>query len=148
LALSGTATPTGQLFPQASLRQRLGPHSQLRSVELLSVPGRPQRTEASFKEPPHYEFDNRDEMLWWKHCRHLAGPSLPTEGLHELLVVLESQTAAEEDQPLKLQRSRHQTLSFRFEPPAAWRVHMATRDGKSYPFRVLRAVYETAPAGD
>jgi predicted RNase H-like nuclease len=143
LALSGTATPTGRLFPQTSLRERLGPHAQLRSVGLLTVPGRPQRTEASFKEPPHYEFDNLDEMLWWKHCRHLAGPSLPTEGLHELQVIVGDDP--ESDTPLKLQRSRHQTLSFRFEPPAAWRAHLPTRDGRVYPFRVLRAVYDTAP---
>jgi predicted RNase H-like nuclease len=146
LALASTAAPAGQLFPQASLRERLGPHSRLRSVELLSVPGRPQRTEASFKDLPRYEFDNLDEMLWWKHCRHLAGPSLPTEGLHELVVLIGSDP--ENATPLKLQRSRHQTLSFRFEPPAAWRARVTTRDGRTYAFRVLRAVYETLPAAD
>ena len=147
LALGGTAAAAARLFPQTSLRERLGPHAQLRSVELLTVPGRPQRTEASFKEPPRYEFDNLDEMLWWKHCRHLGGPSLPTEGLHEMLVVVGSEPD-DAAAPLKLQRSRHQTLSFRFEPPAGWRALVPTRDGKIYPFRVLRAVYETAPASD
>jgi len=146
LALSGTSAPTGRLFPQASLRERLGPYARLRSVELLTVPGRPQRTEATFKDPPQYEFDNLDEMLWWKHCRHLAGPSLPTEGLHELVVVVGSETG--DEAPLKLQRSRHQTLSFRFEPPAAWRASVPTRDGKVYLFRVLRAVFETLPSAD
>ena len=149
LAQSGTALAADRLFPRASLRERLGAHAQLRSVGLLPVPGRPQRTEASFKNPPQYEFDNLDEMLWWKHCRHLAGPTLPTEGLHELLVEL-GQDAPDGGQPspLRLLRSRHQTLSFRFDPPAAWRERMSTRDGKVYPFRVLRAVYETLPAPD
>ena len=55
---------------------------------------------------------------------------------------------ADDGAPLKLQRSRHETLSFRFEPPAAWREHVPTRDGKTYPFRVVRAVYETLPAAD
>jgi predicted RNase H-like nuclease len=146
LALAGSASPAGRLFPQASLRERLGPHARLRSVELLHMPGRPQRTEASFKDPPQFEFDNLDEMLWWKHCRHLAGPGLPTEGLHELVVVVGAEP--DDETPLKLQRSRHQTLSFRFEPPAAWRARVTTRDGKTYPFRVLRAVYDTAPSSD
>ncbi len=149
LAQSGTAVAGDRLFPRASLRERLGAHAQLRSVGLLPVPGRPQRTEASFKDSPHYEFDNLDEMLWWKHCRHLAGPPLPTEGLHELLVVLGPDSPdGGQQSPLKLLRSRHQTLSFRFDPPSAWRERMATRDGKIYPFRVLRAVYETLPASD
>ena len=148
LALTGTGVATDCLFPRASLRERLGRHAQLRSVGLLPVPGRPQRTEASFKTPPQYEFDNLDEMLWWKHCRHLAGPSLPTEGLHELLVLLDPGPPGKGEAPLKLLRSRHQTLSFRFDPPSAWRERMATRDGKVYPFRVLRAVYETLPAAD
>jgi predicted RNase H-like nuclease len=146
LALSGTAAPTGQLFPQASLRERLAPHAHLRAVGLFKVQGQPQRIEASFKDLPRYEFDNVDEMLWWKHCRHLAGPGLPTEGLHELVVVVGS--GPEEQAPLKLQRSRHQTLSFRFEPPAAWRARVPTRDGKVYPFRVIRAVFETLPSAD
>jgi hypothetical protein len=45
--------------------------------------------------------------------------------------------------PLRLTRSRHKTLSFRFEPPQIWRARIAPRDGRTYPFRVLRAVYET-----
>ena len=147
LAAGNTATPGSQLFPRASLRERLGPHAQLRSVNLLPVPGRPQHTEASFKESPRYEFDNLDEMLWWKHCRHVAGPDLPTEGLYELDVLL-NPDADDEPPTLKLMRSRHQTLSFRFDPPASWRTRMPTRDGKIYAFRVLRAVYETLPAGD
>ncbi len=149
LAQGGTAVAGDRLFPRASLRERLGAHAQLRSVGLLPVPGRPQRTEASFKDPPQYEFDNLDEMLWWKHCRHLAGPTLPTEGLHELLVVLGPDSPdGGQQSPLKLLRSRHQTLSFRFDLPSAWRERMATRDGKTYPFRVLRAVYETLPVID
>ena len=44
--------------------------------------------------------------------------------------------------PLRLLRSRHKVLSFRFEPPAAWRGRIATRDGKAYAFQVVRAVYE------
>lgn len=147
LALSGTSAPSGRLFPRTSLRERLGGKAQLRPVELLDVPGRPTRTEASFDDPPRYEFDNLDEMLWWKHCRHVAGLSLPTEGLHEMSVVLGGDPE-QPGQPLRLSRSRHRTLSFRFEPPAAWRVHVPTRDGKTYPFRILRAVYETAPAPD
>jgi hypothetical protein len=143
LALTGVKEPPGRLFPQASLRERLGAHAQLRPVGLLSVPGRPQRTEASFTDPPRYEFDNVDEMLWWKHCRHLAGPVMPTEGLRELVVALLEHAGTGSPPQLRLARSRHRTLSFRFEPPAAWRAHVPTRDGKTYPFRVLRAVYET-----
>ncbi len=145
-ALSGAAAPRDRLFPQASLRERLGPHAQLRSVDLLRVPGRPQRTEADFTVNPCYEFDNLDEMLWWKHCRHVDGPALPTEGLCELLVALGSESELPAAAPLKLQRSRHRTMSFRFEPPASWRARVPTRDGKTYPFRILRATYETAPS--
>ena len=147
LAMAGAVTSRGQLFPQTSLRQRLSEHAQLRAADLLNVPGRPPRTEASFKDPPGYEFDNLDEMLWWKHCRHVAGVSLPTEGLQELVVTLEGESG-QTSEPLRLSRSRHQTLSFRFEPPAAWRRSIPTRDGKTYPFRVLRAVYETLPSSN
>ena len=147
LALAGARDAGTRLFPQASLRERLGAHAQLRSMDLLNVPGRPQRTEAGFKEPPRYEFDNLDEMLWWKHCRHVAGPMLPTDGLREMSVAV-GPGAGEGQPPLKLLRSRHRTLSFRFEPPSAWRAHVPTRDGKTYPFQVLRAVYETVPAQD
>jgi len=143
LARSTGGHTVGQLFPKASLRDRLGPHAALRPTDLLPVAGRPQRTEARFHEPPRYEFDNLDEMLWWKHCRHLGGPSLPVEGLHELVVQLDA--LPDSQVPLRLQRSRHQTLSFRFEPTGAWRVHIPTRDGRIYPFRVLRAVYDTLP---
>ena len=52
----------------------------------------------------------------------------------------------ERPSPLRLVRSRHRTLSFRFEPPASWRARVPTRDGKTYAFRVVRAVYETLPA--
>ena len=145
LAVSGSAAPVSRLFPRASLRERLGPHAQLRPAELFPVRGGGLRTEASFDEPPAYEFDNLDEMLWWKHCRHVSGPGLPTEGLSELVVTVGAGGAAD-DPPLKLRRSRHRTLSFRFEPPAAWRARVPTRDGRTYPFRVLRAVYETLPA--
>jgi len=143
LALSGTGAPRARLFPKASLEERIGEHARLRPIDLLSVPGRPQRTEATFRESPQYEFDNVDEMLWWKHTRHLAGPTLPTEGLHELVVTVDPGTAQ-----LKLLRSRHRTLSFRFDPPTAWRRQVPTRDGKAYRFQVVRAVYETLPASD
>jgi hypothetical protein len=84
-------------------------------------------------------------MLWWKHTRHLEGPSLPTEGLSDLVISLGS--GGESDtSPLRLVRSRHRTLSFRFEPPGAWRALLPTRDGKTYAFRVLRATYQTLPA--
>ncbi len=146
LALSDARKPRGRLFPQASLRERLGTYAQLRSADLLTVPGRPQRTEATFREHPRYEFDNLDEMLWWKHCRHVKGPILPTEGLQELHVSLSDD--AGEVELLKLVRSRHRTLSFRFEPPASWRAHVPTRDGKTYPFAVIRAIYDTLPASD
>lgn len=135
-----TRATAGRLFPTASLRDRLGRRARLRSVDLLSVPGRPQRIEASFNEPPHYEFDNLDEMLWWKHTRHLDGEALPTEGLRELAVELDG-----DDATLRLVRSRHRTLSYRFDPPGAWRGRIATRDGKTYRFRVTRALYDTAP---
>lgn len=143
LARATGSQTAGQLFPRASLRDRLGQHAALRPTDLLPVAGRPQRTEARFHEPPRYEFDNLDEMLWWKHCRHLGGPSLPVEGLHELVVQLDA--LQESSVPLRLQRSRHQTLSFRFEPTGAWRAHIPTRDGRIYPFRVLRAIYDTLP---
>jgi hypothetical protein len=135
----------GRLFPQASLRERLGDDVRVRAVDLLNLPGRPQRLEASFGEPPHYEFDNLDEMLWWKHTRHLEGPSLPTEGLSDLVISLGPGDGSDTS-PLRLVRSRHRTLSFRFEPPGAWRARLPTRDGKTYPFRVLRATYQTLPA--
>ncbi|MDH3626982.1 MAG: DUF429 domain-containing protein [Acidobacteriota bacterium] len=133
------------LFPQASLRERLGRTARVRSMDLLDVPGRPHRLEATFSETPAYEFDNLDEMVWWKHCRHLTGPILPTEGLSELSVALGKPDG--DDKPvLRLVRSRHRTLSFRFEPPGQWRHRVPTRDGGTYPFTILRAVYETLPA--
>ena len=147
LSQAGAAEPRSELFPQQSLSQRLGEFATVRSAS-LPLPDRPQRTEARFKVSPRYEFDNLDEMMWWKHCRHLEGPALPTEGLRELFVALDPAPEGGSPAPLKLARSRHRTLSFRFEPPAAWREHVPTRDGKTYPFVVLRAVYETAPQPD
>jgi predicted RNase H-like nuclease len=141
LAIRDTRRARSGLFPQASLRKRLGAHARLRQVDLLELPGRPQRLEATFEDAPRYEFDNVDEMLWWKHCRHLTGPVLPTEGLHDLAVDLDGDGAGAAG--LRLVRSRHRTLSFRFEPPAAWRGRLPTRDGRTYAFRVLRAVYDT-----
>jgi hypothetical protein len=141
IAVGDSRPAVGALFPQGSLRERLGSGAKLRAADLLQVPGRPQRVEATFSKTPHYEFDNVDEMMWWKHCRHLDGPRLPTQGLHELLVKVSS---AE----LRLVRSRHRTLSFRFDPPTAWRKRIPTRDGKTYPFEVIRAVYETSPSRD
>ena len=147
LALRETRPLRPGLFPRGSLRERLGAFAEVGPAGLLDVPGRPQRTEAVFRELPLYEFDNRDEMLWWKHCRHLSGPLLPVEGLHELTVALGPPSGAEGlDAALRLLRSRHRTLSFRFEPPAAWRARVPTRDGRTYPFRVVRAIYETAAA--
>jgi len=149
VALADTRPQAAELFPQASLRGRLSAAAKLRSLDLLSVPGRPQRLEATFENRPRYEFDNLDEMMWWKHCRHLAGPRLPTEGLAELLVELEPPGAGgPAPAPLRLARSRHRTLSFRFDPPDAWREHVPTRDGRTYPFTVLRAVYDTLPSQD
>jgi hypothetical protein len=135
-----------QLFPRASLRDRLEGVAELRPLELLAVPGRPQRLEAVFREMPLYEFDNVDEMLWWKHCRHLSGPVMPIEGLQELSVRLGSEDEGERP-PLRLVRSRHRTLSFRFDPPDTWRLRLPTRDGRTYPFRVLRANFDALPAG-
>lgn len=142
--MGSTEAPTrhGELFPQASLRELLGRDARLRSMDLLS-----ERVEATFESRPRYEFDNRDEMMWWKHCRHVAGPRLPIEGLAELTVVLESKSG-DESPSLRLVRSRHNTPSFRFDSPAAWRRHVPTRDNKTYPLRVLRAVYETLPADE
>jgi len=140
---SDTQPRHGRLFPTASLRQRIGKDAKLRSADLLAMPGRPSRLDAEFGDPPLYEFDNLDEMMWWKHMRHLAGPALVTEGLTELVIVLGDQP--DTDSRLKLVRSRHTTLSFRFAPPTAWRKLIATRDGKTYKFRILRATYQTAP---
>jgi predicted RNase H-like nuclease len=151
LALRESSRPSrAHLFPRASLRERLGEAAELRPLDLLPVPGRPQLLEAVFKEAPLHEFDNLDEMLWWKHCRQLAGPELPVEGLKEMVVALGHGKTEKTDHEahLRLVRSRHRTLSFRFEPPRSWRVHVPTRDGKTYPFRVLRAVYETRPSGN
>jgi hypothetical protein len=147
LGAAETSLRGGALFPKASLRERLGSSARLRAVDLVSVPGSPQRLEATFSDRPRYEFDNLDEMLWWKHCRHVAGPLLPTEGLCELAVTLDSPDG-ESSQPLRLVRSRHSTLSFRFDPPATWRSHIQTRDGKTYPFQVHRVVFETVPTAD
>jgi predicted RNase H-like nuclease len=142
LSDSGQKT-SGELFPQASLRERLGNEARLRSMDLLNVPGRPSRLEATFSDAPLYEFDNIDEMLWWKHCRHLAGPKMPVNGLQEIQIELEAEGTPATS--LRLVRSRHQALSFRFDRPEAWRRHLPTRDNRTYPFRVLRAVYDTAP---
>jgi predicted RNase H-like nuclease len=147
LALGEARPAHGKLFPQDSLRKRLGADAKLNSPDLLNVPGRPRRIEAVFVNHPHYEFDNLDEMMWWKHCRHVSGPHLPTEGLTELAVTLETPLSISPKNPstLRLLRSRHRTLSFRFDPPQAWRRRVPTRDGQTYPFKVLRAVYETMP---
>ncbi len=100
--------------------------------------------EAVFRTSALYEFANLDEMLWWKHTRHLSGPVLPTEGLRDLVVVLgKDAEEPERGATLRLVRSRHRTLSFRFDPPNSWRGRVPTRDGRTYPFRVLRATFET-----
>ena len=130
------------LFPRESLESRLAPHAVLRPLALLDLPGQTQRIEAVFEPRPLYEFDNLDEMMWWKHCRHLSGPELPSDGLHELVVRLATPDDDDSTLSLILVRSRHKTLSFRFEPQIAWRARVSPRDGKTYPFRVLRAVYE------
>lgn len=150
LALRESRAAPGRLFPRAPIRETLASVAEVRSVELLSVPGRPQRLEALFRTQPLYEFDNLDEMLWWKHCRHLAGPALPSEGLRDLVVSLGNEEAGGDERPtpLRLVRSRHRTLSFRFDPPRAWRTRVPTRDGKTYAFRVLRATYEALPSED
>ena len=147
LALGEPRPAHGKLFPQDSLRKRLGSDAKLNSPDLLSVPGRPRRIEATFVNHPHYEFDNLDEMMWWKHCRHVSGPHLPTEGLSELVVTMETPLSISPKNPstLRLVRSRHRTLSFRFDPPQTWRRRVPTRDGQTYPFKVMRAVYETMP---
>lgn len=145
LARTGRLAPAPRLFPQTSLRERLGEQALLRSTGLLEMPGRPPRLEATFRLEPLYEFDNLDEMLWWKHARHLGGPLLPTEGLAELQVVLDRDPPEGAGASLRLLRSRHRTLSFRFEPAEAWRARCPTRDGRTYPFRVVRALYETLP---
>jgi predicted RNase H-like nuclease len=147
LALREARRPgRGALFPTTSLRDRLGKVASLHSPDLLDVPGRAGRLTAIFEgETPLYEFDNLDEMLWWKHTRHLAGASLPIEGLEELVVGLGEGEGDGERAGLRLVRSRHRTLSFRFEPPAVWRRRVPPRDGRTYGFRVLRATYQTLP---
>ncbi len=135
--------PKRKLFPQATLEERLGKVADLLPLDLLKVRGKPEKLQAVFREPPCYEFENVDEMLWWKRCRHVEGPPLPTEGLLELSIRL----AGEEDRLLNLVRSRHTALSFRFEPPGAWRRAMRPRDNRVYRFQVLRASYETETAG-
>ncbi len=141
IALREPARPTGHagLFPRDTLEARLAPHASVRSSALLDMPGRAQQLEAVFETPPRYEFDNLDEMMWWKHCRHVAGPELPTDGLNEIVVRLD---ADDDGAGLRLVRSRHKTLSFRFEPPSAWRRRVPPRDGKTYAFRVLRAAFD------
>lgn len=147
LAVGEPPSARARLFPAASLRDRLGSVAELRPAGLIELPGRPQRTEAVLREPSRYEFDNVDEMLWWKHCRHLSGAALPVEGLQELSVTLERDGAEEgRGSVLRLVRSRHRTLSFRFDPPSAWRGRVPPRDGRTYSFLVLRAFYETLPA--
>jgi len=130
------------LFPRASLAARLAPHAVVRPSALLEMPGHAQQVDAVFETQPRYEFDNLDEMMWWKHCRHLAGPELPTDGLRELVVRLDASGDTDPAMSLRLVRSRHKTLSFRFEPPSAWRLRVPPRDGKTYPFRILRAAFD------
>ncbi len=136
------------LFPKRTLRERLSGAATLRPLELVAIPGRASRIEAVFETAPSYEFDNVDEMVWWKHCRHLDGPELPEEGLEELVVRLapgaEGSGGGDSPGGLRLVRSRHRVLSFRFDPPSVWRARVATRDGRTYAFRVLRAVYAEA----
>jgi predicted RNase H-like nuclease len=149
LALREARPGRAGLFPRGSLREKLGAVADLHSAGLLDVPGRPQNVEAVFRRIPLYEFDNLDEMLWWKHCRHLDGPALPVEGLREIVPLLGRGDEGDGRlSPLRLVRSRHRTLSFRFEPPASWRARVPTRDGKTYAFRVTRAVYETLPSDE
>jgi hypothetical protein len=136
---AGGLAERARLFPQASLQQRLAGRAALKPLELLGIPGRGQHVEAVFEAPPLYEFDNLDEMLWWKHCRHLDGGEVPADGLRELVVRLDGMGV---EQTLRLARSRHKTISFRFDPPQAWRAKVPPRDGRTYPFRILRAVYE------
>jgi hypothetical protein len=145
VALREPARATGHasLFPRASLAARLAPHAVVRPSALLDMPGHSQQVEAVFDAKPRYEFDNLDEMMWWKHCRHLTGPELPTDGLREIVVLLDA-PADDDAMSLRLVRSRHKTLSFRFEPPAAWRLRVPPRDGKTYPFRVLRASFDAS----
>jgi predicted RNase H-like nuclease len=147
LWLSDNGPVSGELFPQASLRERLGSDARLRTPDLLAIPGRASRIEATFNNAPLYEFDNVDEMLWWKHCRHLAGPKMPVNGLQEILIELDVAGGKNDGggAALRLVRSRHQALSFRFDHPEAWRRQLPTRDNRTYPFRVVRALYETAP---
>ena len=72
--------------------------------------------------------------------------TLSTSTVRSLLLAFPEKGAAEPGgQPLRLARSRHRTLSFRFDPPDQWRSHVPTRDGRTYPFAVVRAVYETLP---
>ena len=130
------------LFPHGSLRAHLEKVATVASPDLLDVPGHAPRFEAVFSPvAPLYEFDNLDEMLWWKHCRHLSGPVLPLDGLEEMAVVLDAGEGAPERGTLRLVRSRHRTLSFRFEPPKAWRQRVPPRDGRVYPLRILRATF-------
>jgi hypothetical protein len=139
----GVRAPKDELlFPRASLESRLAPHATVRPSALLDMPGVAQQVEAVYNAHPRYEFDNLDEMLWWKHCRHLAGPELPSDGLNEIVVRLDSPGDDDTTKSLRLVRSRHKTLSFRFEPPSAWRLRVPPRDGKTYPFRVLRATFD------
>ena len=134
------------LFPRRSLEERLGAHAELHALELLAVDESPRRIEARFHDGSHpvYRFENVDEMLWWKHCRHVEGPALPTEGLEEMKILLiDDDRSTPSSHPLSLSRSRHKTLSFRFDAPNRWREHMSTRDGRSYTMRILRTVHRT-----
>lgn len=140
LLLPAPAARRGKLFPQASLEESLRKIADIRSQDLLAVRGKPRKLQAVFRELPCYEFENVDEMLWWKRCRHLGGPVLPTDGLVEMSVRLESGSGS-----LSLVRSRHTALSFRFHAPAAWRARMQPRDNKIYRFQVVRASYDTEP---
>ncbi len=143
LSLGEAPSARARLFPKTTLRERLDPVADLRTVDLLELPGRPQRIEATFRVAPIYEFDNLDEMLWWKHCRHVGGPTVPIDGLRDLVVSLGKDAPEGERSPaVRLVRSRHRTLSFRFDSPAAWRGRVPTRDGRTYAFRVLRATFD------
>jgi hypothetical protein len=74
------------LFPQRSLESRLAPHAVIRPLARSTCRDKPNRWRPFSRRSRATSSTTSTRMMWWKHGRHLAGPELPTDGLHEIVV--------------------------------------------------------------